>query len=174
MIFMRNREIGLILIVIGLIVLFFPILGVIPFSLITGFIVSILGIGLLFVSVILIQESKVIGIIALILGILALILGIDFIVNPSLFSFVTALFVFIIGLLLVGVGIATIIGYLRGDVRSGIITLVLGLIFLVIALFVSNPSILGTLIGICIIIVGILMLFRRDQDQEITINYIKE
>ena len=166
---MRNREIGLILIFIGLIVMIFPILGVIPFSLITGFIVSFIGIGLLLASIILIEESKVWGIMAVILGILTLSLGIGFIVNPGLFSFTVALFVFIVGLLLVGVGIAIIIGYLGGDIRLGVAALVLGLIFLVIAVLVSNPTVLGILIGLGILITGFLMLFRKDQVQNITI-----
>lgn len=166
---MRNRETGLILIIIGLIIMIFPILGVIPFSLITGLIVSIIGIGLLLASIILIKENKVMGIMAIILGILTLSLGIGFIVNPSLFSFAVALFLFIVGLLLVGVGIAIIIGYFSGDIRSGTIALVLGTIFLVIAILVSNPTVLGILIGLGILITGFLMLFRKDQIPDITI-----
>ncbi|MGZ7160259.1 MAG: DUF308 domain-containing protein [Methanobacterium sp.] len=166
---MRNREIGVILIIIGLFMIFFPILGVIPFSLITGFIVSFIGIGLLLASIILIKGNKVMGIMAVILGILTISLGIGFIVNPGLFSFAVALFVFIAGLLLFGVGIAIIIGYFGGDIRSGIIALVSGIIFMLIAVLISNPTTLGILIGLGILITGILMLFRKDMVQDITI-----
>ncbi len=159
---MQKKESALIIIVLGLIVLAFPVLGVIPFSLITGFIVSFLGIGLLFTGLALRREDATRGILGIILGIIVLILGIGFIVNPALFSFVAALFVFIAGLFLVGIGIATIIGNFGGDIRSGAVALVLGIIYLIIATLVSDPAVLGTLIGLWLLITGFLMLFQKD------------
>lgn len=157
---MQKKEGALILIVLGLIVLAFPVLGVIPFSLITGVIVSLMGIGLLFAGLALRNESR--GILGIILGIIILILGIGFIVSPALFSFVAALFVVIAGLFLVGVGIATIVGKFGGDARSGVVALVLGIIYLVVATFISDPAVLGTLIGLWLLITGFLMLFQKD------------
>ncbi|MGZ4857184.1 MAG: DUF308 domain-containing protein [Methanobacteriaceae archaeon] len=165
---MRNIVIGLILIVLGLIVIFFPILGVIPFSLITGLTVSVIGIGLLLASAFLIKGNKVMGIMALIIGIIAISLGIGFIVNPGIFTFVTAIFLFIIGLFLVVLAIITIINNYDRDIMLSIIPLILGIIFIILATFVSNPYVLGILIGICIIIAGFLMLFRKDEVTEIT------
>lgn len=157
---MQKKEGALILIVLGLIVLAFPVLGVIPFSLITGVIVSLMGMGLLFAGLALRNESR--GILGIILGIIVLILGIGFIVSPALFSFVAALFVVIAGLFLVGVGIATIVGKFGGDARSGVVALVLGIIYLVVATFISDPAVLGTLIGLWLLITGFLMLFQKD------------
>ncbi|MGZ7109171.1 MAG: DUF308 domain-containing protein, partial [Methanobacterium sp.] len=143
-------------------------LGVIPFSLITGLTVSIIGIGLLLASTILITVNKVLGILALIIGIIAISLGIGFIVNPGIFTFVTAIFLFIIGLFLVVLAIITIINNYDRDIMLSIIPLILGIIFIILATFVSNPYVLGILIGICIIIAGFLMLFRKDEVTEIT------
>lgn len=160
---MQIKESALILIIIGIIVLAFPIIGVMPFSLITGVITLILGVSLLFAALFLIEENKGIGIGSLILGSIFLILGIGFIINPVLFSFLAASFVFITGLFLVGVGIATIIGNFGGDIRSGIIVLVIGVVYLIIATWVSDPAVLGTLIGLWFLITGFLMLFQKDK-----------
>ncbi|MGF7118335.1 DUF308 domain-containing protein [Methanobacterium oryzae] len=157
---MQKKVSALILIVLGLIVLAFPVLGVIPFSLITGVIVSLVGIGLLSMGLALRNENR--GILGIILGIIVLILGVGFIVSPALFSFVAALFVVIAGLLLVGIGIATMVGKFGGDTRSGVIALVLGVIYIIIAILVSDPAVLGTLIGLWLLITGFLMLFQRD------------
>jgi len=158
---MGIRESGLILIILGLIVLAFPVLGVIPFSFITGIIVSLFGIGLLIAAFVVVDE-RITQILAIILGIVILILGIGFIISPGLFSFVAALFVFISGIFLIGIGIATIVGIFGGDSRSGIVSLVIGIIYVIIAAFISDPAVLGTLIGLWLLITGFLMLFQRD------------
>jgi uncharacterized membrane protein HdeD (DUF308 family) len=159
---MQKKQGALILILIGMIVLAFPIIGLFPFSLITGLIVSIIGISLLLGGIVEIGESFGLGITGIILGIIALILGIGFIINPALFSFVASLLVFIAGFILLGIGIVTITGKFGGDKSSGVISLILGIIYLIIAILVSDPAILGTLIGLWILITGFLMLFQKD------------
>ena len=54
---MQKTGTALVLIILGLIVLAFPLLGLIPLSLITGFLVLILGIGLLIGGIIQMGES---------------------------------------------------------------------------------------------------------------------
>lgn len=159
---MQKKQGALILILIGMIVLAFPIIGLFPFSLITGLIISIIGISLLLGGIVEIGESSGLGISGIILGIIALILGIGFIINPALFSFVASLLVFIAGFILLGVGIVTITGKFGGDKSSGVVSLILGIIYLIIATLVSDPAILGTLIGLWILITGFLMLFQKD------------
>ncbi len=159
---MQKDKGALILIVLGLIVMAFPILGVIPFSFITGIIVSLVGIGLIFAGFTFKNESDIRGILAIIVGIIALILGIGFFINPALFSFVASFFVFIAGLFLLAVGIATIIGNFGGDKVSGTVALVLGIVYLAFATLIRDPAVLGTLIGLWLLITGFLMLFQKD------------
>ena len=58
---MQKMASALILIVLGLIVMAFPLLGLIPISVLTGFIVLILGIGLLIGGIMEIGETLVWG-----------------------------------------------------------------------------------------------------------------
>jgi len=153
---------ALIFIILGLIVLAFPLLGVIPLSILTGFSVLFLGIGLLLTGISFIGENAVMGIIDVILGILALILGLGFIFNPALFSFVAGLFVFIAGIFLIIAGIFDTVNKAGGTRWLGILNLVLGIIYLIVAIFIANPLVLGVLIGLWLLIVGILMLFQKD------------
>lgn len=153
---------ALIFIVLGLIVLAFPLLGVIPLSVLTGFSVLFLGIGLLLTGMSLMGESVTMGIIDVILGIIALILGVGFIINPALFSFVAALFVFIAGIFLVIAGIFDIINKAYGTRWLGVLNLAIGIIYIIIAVLIKNPLALGILIGLWLLIVGILMLFQKD------------
>lgn len=159
---MENTGNAIILIVLGLIVLAFPLLGVIPFSVLTGVAVLFLGLGLLFMGAASMGESMVMGIIELILGFLALIFGLGFIFNPALFSFVAALFVFIAGIFLIIAGIAAIATKTTGNRWTGLVALVLGIIYIIVAAFIKNPLYLGILIGLWLLITGIIMLFQKN------------
>jgi uncharacterized membrane protein HdeD (DUF308 family) len=153
---------AIILIVLGLIVLAFPLLGVIPFSVLTGVAVLFLGLGLLFMGAASMGESLVMGIIELILGFLALIFGLGFIFNPTLFSFVAALFVFIAGIFLIIAGIVAIAAKTTGSRWTGLVALILGIIYIIVAAFIKDPLYLGILIGLWLLITGIIMLFQKD------------
>ncbi|MEN6293981.1 MAG: DUF308 domain-containing protein, partial [Methanobacterium sp.] len=151
---------AIILIILGLIVLAFPLLGVIPFSVLTGVAVLFLGLGLLFMGAASMGESLVMGIIELILGFLALIFGLGFIFNPALFSFVAALFVFIAGIFLIIAGIVAIAAKTTGSRWTGLVALILGIIYIIVAAFIKDPLYLGILIGLWLLITGIIMLFQ--------------
>lgn len=153
---------AIILIILGLIVLAFPLLGVIPLGVLTGIAVLFLGLGLLFMGAGSIGESAVMGIVEIILGFLALILGLGFIFNPALFSFVAALFVFIAGIFLIIAGIVAIATRTLGNRWTGLVALILGIIYLIVAAFIKNPLYLGILIGLWLLITGIIMLFQKD------------
>lgn len=159
---MEKNSIAFLLIILGLIVLFCPILGIIPFSIITGFIVLILGIGLLISGISEMGESAGLGILEIILGIIALILGIGFIINPGWFSWLVGFIVWIVGLFLIIAGIMGVLSKTGGSRWNGIIALIIGIIYLIIGTFVANPLILGALIGFWLLISGILMLFTKE------------
>lgn len=159
---MEKNSIAFLLIILGLIVLFCPILGIIPFSIITGFIVLFLGIGLLISGISEMGESAGLGILEIILGIIALILGIGFIINPGWFSWLVGFIVWIVGLFLIIAGIMGVLSKTGGSRWNGIISLIIGIIYLIIGTFVANPLILGALIGFWLLISGILMLFTKE------------
>ncbi len=152
---------GLILIVLGLIIIAFPILGVIPFSVLSGLVVLFLGVGLIIAGLTALNESRSMGIVELTLGILAIILGIGFIFDPSLFSIVAAIFVFIAGLFLIISGIVAMATRIGGNIWTGLIAIILGIIYLIVAIYVANPVYLGLLIGLWLLITGILMLVQK-------------
>lgn len=153
---------ALILIVLGLIIIAFPLLGVIPFSVLTGLAVLFLGVGLLAAGITSMGESRALGIVELTLGVLAIILGMGFIFNPSLFSFVAAVFVFIAGLFLIISGIVALATRIGGNIWTGLIALILGIIYMIVAIYVANPLYLGILIGIWLLITGILTLLQKE------------
>ncbi len=129
---MGSKAWGIILIILGLIVLGFPMLGLIPLSWLTGFIVLFLGIGLLFAGFASMGESAGMGILQIILGIIALILGIGFIIYPSLFSWLVGFIVWIVGLFLIIAGIIGIFSKSGGSRWNGVIAIIIGIIYVIV------------------------------------------
>ncbi|MEN6329687.1 MAG: DUF308 domain-containing protein [Methanobacteriaceae archaeon] len=159
---MQKTGTALVLIILGLIVLAFPLLGLIPLSLITGFLVLILGIGLLVGGIAQLGESASLGILWIILGVIALILGIGFIFNPGLFSWLVGFIVWIVGLFLIIAGIIGILSKAGGSRWNGVVAIIIGAIYIIVGTLIKDPVILGALIGLWLLISGIVMLFMKE------------
>jgi uncharacterized membrane protein HdeD (DUF308 family) len=159
---MQKTGTALVLIILGLIVLFFPILGLVSASILYGFLILLMGIGLILAGLYEMEENAGLGIGELILGILAFLLGIACIFNPDLFSRVVGFLVWIIGLLLVITGILGVITKAGGSRWNGVIGIVIGLLFMALAQYLANPVILGILIGAWLIFRGIMMVAARE------------
>jgi len=158
---MQKMGSAIVLIILGLIVMAFPLLGVIPAAVLTGFVVLIFGLGLLLSGISEMDTSMGVGLVELILGIIALVLGIGIIVNPALFAFIAGLIVFIVGLFLLIAGIM-IVFTSDSNKWNGYVAIIIGILYMIVGNFVSNPIYLGMLIGLWLLIMGILMLFQKD------------
>ncbi|MGZ7108564.1 MAG: DUF308 domain-containing protein [Methanobacterium sp.] len=159
---MERNEKAWVYIILGIFVLIFPLLGLIPLSIVTGLVVLILGIGLLLSGLMEMSDNTSLGILEFVFGIIAFILGLGIIVNPGLFSWLIGFLVWIVGIFLV---IAGIIGIFTkaGDSRwNGVVSIIIGLIYIIVGNFISDPRVLGALIGLWLLIVGILMLFQKE------------
>ena len=156
---MKNSAIGILAIVLGLIVMAFPIAGVITASFIAGFAVIMIAIWLLISSIVQFDSNKTVGILNLIIGILALIVGIGLIFNPVLFSFLTAIVLYLAGIFLLVSGIISLIPGMENkkSLWSGISSIILGILYIIIGIYAFNPLYLGVLIGIWLIVSGVFL-----------------
>ena len=98
------------------------------------------------------------AIIDLIIGIILLFLSIGLIFNPSLFTFLAEISLYLAGIVLIIVGVVALLNNrnFRFGLYIGISGILLGLLYIIIGSYISNPVILGTLIGLWLIITGIL------------------
>jgi uncharacterized membrane protein HdeD (DUF308 family) len=156
-IFMRNTIMGILAIILGLIVIGFPAAGVVAASFIAGFAVILLGIWFLIAGVAESHVDRVVGILYAILGIIALIIGFGLVFNPALFAFIAGLVLYLAGIVLIIGGLIALLGglHVRYRVWSGILGIVLGIIYIILGSLAFNPIYLGFLIGIWLILTGI-------------------
>ncbi len=159
---MQKMGVALLLIFLGLVVIASPALGLIPVAVISGFLVLMLGLGLILAGITEI-EGKGLAIPLLILGIVALILGVGFIWSPALFAWVVGFLVWILGLVLIVEGLARILSR-TGVNACGVKDIVLGVLILLVGLFLSSYTwLLGVLIGLWLLTTGLRMLTIKDE-----------
>lgn len=156
----KQTTISIIAIILGILIIAFPMLGVIAASDILGLSVLLLSIFLLANGVSEVEYNTTRGLINTILGILMLIISLGLIFNPSIFAFLTALTIYLAGIFLIIIGLIIIVGNRDNKYGfwMGILGIVLGVIYIILGTYINNPLILGSLIGIWLLVTGVLNL----------------
>lgn len=151
-----NKIWAIISIILGLILIIFPIFSSNLISILIGAIVLIFGVGLCYSGIISKEISTAFSSIAAIFGVVMIILGLAFIFGTNALSFLVGLQFYIIGFILIIVSAIGLLGGLPIQKTSSIITLILGIVILFIAIFAANNPILITIIlGIALIANGV-------------------
>ena len=157
---MKNKFISILAMVLGLIIIIFPIMGVIGVADLIGLSILLISIYLLVVGVAIIDYNKSGAILDLVLGMILLILSLCLIFNVGIFGFLAQITLYLAGIMLIVVGVVSLINnrQSRYGFYIGIAGVVLGLVYIVVGTYVANPVILGILIGAWLVISGILRL----------------
>ncbi|MDO5810281.1 MAG: DUF308 domain-containing protein [Methanobrevibacter sp.] len=157
---MKTKFISLLAIIFGLIIIIFPIMGFIGVNALISLSVLLISIYLLVMGVSIIDYNKSGAVLDLTLGIVLLILSICLIFNPSLIGFLAQISLYLAGIMLIVVGLVSLINnrQSRYGFYIGIAGVVLGLLYIIIGTYISNPLVLGTLIGLWLIVSGVLNL----------------
>lgn len=154
---------GILAIILGIIVIAFPLISVFSASVLAGFSIIFLGIWLLAQSFDTWSTSKAASIALLILGIIGIIAGIGLFGNILAFSFLISFFLYLGGFFLIISGLFTLFG---GDTTTkgvGGLGIILGIIYIILGSYAWNPIYLAFIIGVWLIISGIFQFFARGE-----------
>lgn len=156
----NNSLLGILAIILGLLVIVFPLISVFTVSVLAGLGVLFIGIWLLSLAFGAWGTSKGLGIAYLILGILALIAGLALFGNILALSFLASFWFYFGGFFLI---IAGVMGFFAREHMvhkgSNALLIVLGIIYIILGAYALNPFYLAIIIGISLIIDGITLLF---------------
>jgi uncharacterized membrane protein HdeD (DUF308 family) len=156
----NNALLGILAIILGILVIAFPLLGVFTVSVLAGIGILFLGIWLLIQSFGVWHVSKGTAIANLIIGLLAIIVGIGLFGNILAFSFLASFWLFLAGFFLIISGISSL-ATREGAGGKGVggIGIILGILYIILATYAWNPYYLALIIGIWLIIDGIALFF---------------
>ena len=157
---MKTKFISLLAIILGLLIIIFPVMGIVGVNGLISLSVLLVSIYLLIVGTSIIDYNKTGAILNLLLGLILLLLSIFLIYNPSFLGVIAGLTLYIAGIMLIVVGLVSLINNrsTRYGFYIGIAGVVLGLLYLIIGTFITDPIVLGTLIGAWLVISGIFKL----------------
>jgi membrane protein HdeD len=156
----KNTLIGILAIILGLIVIVFPLVSVLTFSVLMGLGIIFLGIWFFSQSFHVWEKNLAAGIADLLLGIIAVLFGIVFLGDVHAFEFLTFLALYIVGLFLIIAGIMAL--FSGKDLKSrgiGILGIIFGILYFILGIYVANPLFLAIIIGSFLILAGIMEIF---------------
>lgn len=161
----KNVLLGILAIILGLIVIAFPLISVFTFSVLAGMGVLILGIWFLVQAFSVWENSKGVSIAYLILGIIAIIAGIGLVGNILALSFLASFILYLAGFFLFISGVITLFTGEGGSAKGvGVLGILIGIIYLILGLYAWDPFYLALLIGIWLIISGIFEIFKPQEE----------
>ncbi len=161
---MKNSIMGILAIILGILVMVFPMAGVVAVSFFTGFVVVMLAIWFLIAGAAEMYGSRLIGVLFVILGIVSLIIGFGLIFNSAIFAFLTGVVLYLAGILMIIAGVISLLGGWDAKYRvwAGVLGIVLGIIYIILGTFAFDPVYLGFLIGIWLLLTGIFSIFASN------------
>ncbi|MDD1775116.1 MAG: DUF308 domain-containing protein [Methanobacterium sp.] len=156
----RNVSVGIIAIILGLIVIIFPLVSDFTLSILAGLGIIFLGFWLIYQGYKSWSKNPAAGIASLILAFFAIALGIVFIGNIQALSFITFLTVYIVGFFLIITGLTSLFTDSGLKAKAiGILGVILGILFMIMGIYLGNPLFLAIIIGAFLIIAGIMEIF---------------
>ncbi|WP_321423489.1 DUF308 domain-containing protein [uncultured Methanobacterium sp.] len=156
----KNTLIGILAIILGLIVIIFPLVSVLTFSVLMGLGIIFLGIWFFAQSFHVWEKNLAAGIADLLLGIIAVLFGIVFLGDVRVFEFLTFLALYIVGLFLIIAGFMAL--FSGKDLKSrgiGILGIIFGILYFIVGIYVANPLFLAIILGAFLILAGIMEIF---------------
>lgn len=161
----NNVLLGILAIILGLLVIAFPLFSVFTASVLAGFAIIFLGIWLLAQSFGTWGASKAASISFLILGLIAIVCGIGLFGSIVAFSVLASFWLYFAGFFLIISGIMSFF-VKEGTAGKGIggIGVILGILYIILASYAWNPYYLAFLIGIWLIIDGVTLFFIGPSD----------
>ena len=162
----KNTLIGILAIILGLIVIVFPMVSVLTLSVLMGLGIIFLGIWFLAQSFHVWEKNLAAGIADLLLGIIAILFGIVFLGDVRAFEFLTFLALYIVGLFLIIAGLMALFSGKDLKARGiGILGIIFGILYFILGVYVANPLFLAVIIGAFLILAGIMEIFIVPSEQ---------
>lgn len=165
----RHVLLGILGILLGLIVIIFPLISIFTVNAIAGIGIILVGIWILIQSFR--RDSLAAGVAGLIVAVFAILMGIVFIGDIKAFQFFSFIALYIVGFIIALAGIESLISGkgLKGK-GIGALGIVIGILFVVIGSYAANPLVLAALIGAFLILAGLIELFAPQMIPQSTVT----
>lgn len=163
---MNDKNVSVLMIILGLIALLFPIVSTQTIGVFTGLVVGLVAIGLLFTGILTFAATRIFGLLSIVFAFICFLFSYNLMFNPEVVSSLISFIIYIIGFIMIVMGILAVMNAsMFVQLKSvGITTLIFGIITLFVGVFMNDPAILGSIIGIWLIVSGLLSFFGKKEN----------
>lgn len=163
---MNEKIVSIIMILLGLIALIFPVVSTQTIGVFTGMIVLLVGIGLLVAAIVTFNIFKLLGVICSVFAAICFIFAYHLMFNPEALADLITLIIYMVGFILIVLGLIIIFSNsIIGPFNLvGISTLLFGIITIFVGIFVNNPAVLGSIVGLWLLVSGLISLFAKKEE----------
>jgi membrane protein HdeD len=159
----RNLLMGVFAIILGILVISFPLMGVFTFSIIDGTVCLVISLWIIMHSIEGWNVNKTSSIAFLVLGIIGFIFGLLILGNINVYSFFFGITFYLAGLIILIAGLLFIfLGEDRNTKLIGIMGTIAGVISIIMGYYSMNPYFVALIIGIVLIIYGIYKIIKKN------------
>lgn len=160
---------ALILILLGILAIAFPFVSTMTVGVITGFVFLLVAFFLVISGAGTFSYNKALGILSIILAIICFIFGWMIILDISVMSIFASFITYLAGFVMIfnGISLIALAGNFRPLTYMGIINILFGIAYIIIAFYLLNPIYLGIVIGIWLILAGILHLYVPEFKEDV-------
>jgi len=157
--FLNEKLTPILMIILGIISLLFPMVSTQTIGIMSGIAFMLLSIGFIINGISEIMMTRYFGLIRVIYGIICAIFAYYLMFNPAFVSGFIGLSTYIFGILLIILGLISL--FMGPIAILGIVTVIYGFLTVILAYMINDPKILGSVIGVWLLISGILSLFTK-------------
>ena len=138
----KNLLLGIVGILLGIIVIVFPLISIFTVNAIAGIGIIFIGIWILIKS--LRNDSLAAGVAGLIVAVFAIMMGIVFIGDIKAFEFFTFIALYVVGFFLALAGVESLISGKGSKAKAtGALGIILGILFVIIGTYAANSFVLA-------------------------------
>lgn len=155
--FLKEKLSPIIMIILGIIALLYPIFSVETLGFLNAVLFVFLAAGFIVAGITELTITKYFGFLYILCAIICMIFTYYLIFDPAFVSGLVGFMIYVFGFLLIFLGTME---FIIGPIGiMGIITFIYGFLTIILAYLVNDPKILGTLVGLWLIVSGIVSLF---------------
>ncbi|WP_303235476.1 DUF308 domain-containing protein [Methanosphaera cuniculi] len=160
--------VSIILVILGLLSMIFPVVSTLTVDVITAFLLLFLAIVFFVTATEESDFSRWSAAVNILLGFLSIILCSLLLIHPLGVTIVISFCIYIFGFMLIIAGItslATSKSY-KPKLYSGLCSVIFGILYIILGMFVENPIYLGIIVGVWLILTGIFYGYERETEEE--------
>lgn len=160
----QNQLLGILGIILGILIVSFPMISAFTASIIAGLGLLLLGIWLIALSFDSWGYNNIGSIASLVIGLLSIVIGVGIMGNSEAFDIIIDYSFYLVGIFLIFNGFMELLTYETFNIFIGAVGIITGLAYIIFAIMEFDTLFLIFTLGLWLIFAGLMQFFKKEPD----------